>query len=165
MEKTTFEKRLEKEYLKYSNMIAESLSSACDYKMYNGTDLFLVYLYNTDGYNLRCCDDVLQYDPLFGFTAIHNIFTPICLIMPFDNLHKVIKEIAEQLQETIIYTVEFPDPYNKIDLGYIAYRINGKIGEYEPVSLEWLNEKLPSSKKMKYSYNRRVLLDEPPRFK
>lgn len=102
-----------------------------------------IYFYDTDGNRFESTNahidesgkwDILQ--PFYGITV------------QIDCLHKAIKNAAEKLGTTIIYTVGiFPDDDSDYSV-HKAYRINGKTDEYEQVSLEWLNEKLPPHERM-----------------
>ncbi len=153
---------LQEEFLKYTGTIEEKVTNKQYVEQRDG--LLELYVNITTRYesvmnNLKrkvtfCSDRAMVYfynlnGNILNWKIINNtLFDGSYINMLRNCLHKAIKATAEELQETIIYTVGiFPDDDSDYSV-HKAYRINGKTGEYEQVSLEWLNEKLPPHERM-----------------
>ena len=144
-------------YIRQINCI-EAISKAL-YNNKKASKLFYIDLYNVEGIKLEWRNPKYEkYDE----SGIRNGISERGSYLPCRCLHKAIKTAAEALMETIIYTVEFSMDYIPRKF-YKSYRINGKTGEYESVSLEWLNSKLPPHERM--MEGNFELPDEPPEFK
>ena len=168
---------LQEEFLKYTSTIEENVTKGQYVEQHDG--LLELYVEIITGYesimnNLKrkvtfCSDRAIVYfynlnGNILNWKIINNKLLDDGRIYMFRNcLHKAIKAAAEELQETIIYTVGiFPND----DCDYSvhkAYRINGVTGEYESVSLEWLNSKLPPHERM--MEGNFELPDEPQKFR